>query len=157
MFAYMALNGGYELPFQSSLGKKIQDKLGDDYWVHTNKNKIDILIKNLKTKKFIAAIEVGHYQFQQKFTGISKLQSDIFNKKAKFTCKAFHILLLTDILLSGSSNDSITKYGSIRKANKNEYINSYKNVPAKSIVLGGHPYSYFGFNINYSIFISGPF
>ncbi|NVO12394.1 MAG: hypothetical protein HXX16_20740 [Bacteroidales bacterium] len=157
LFAYMALNGGYELPFQSNLGKKIQDKLGENYWVHTNKNKIDILIKDLKNNTFIAAIEVGHYQLQQKYSSNSKIQSDIFKKKEKFMCQVFHIFLLTDIGLETRTNDSITKYGSIRKVSLDEYSKAYGQIEGNNKVIQGHPFSYFGFKINYSIFVSGPF
>lgn len=90
LFTYMAVNGGYELPFQSYLGKKIQDILDENYWVCTNKNKVDILIKNLKNKTNEIAIEVGHYQLQQSFSYNKKLISDI-SKKEKFDCPVFHI------------------------------------------------------------------
>lgn len=157
LFAYMAINGGYELPFHSSLGKKMQDKLGKDYWVHTNKNKIDILIKNLKNDNFVAAIEVGHYQLQQTFSGNSKLYSDIFEKNGKFNCPIFHIFILTDITRTDNSHDKITKYGSVPKETFDKYSEAYEQYQKDKKEILGEEISYFGFNINYRIFVSGPF
>jgi hypothetical protein len=157
VYAYMALNGGYEIQFQSWLGKKIQDKVGTDYWVHTNKNSTDLLIKDLISDIFVCAIEVGHYQLQQNFSGNSKLYSDIFEKSEKFTCPVFHIFIITDISRNIATDDKITKYGSKRKESFDKYSEAYDQYQIDKKVIFGEEIKYFGFNINYRIFVCGPF
>ena len=153
LFTYMAVNGGYELPFQSYLGKKIQDILDENYWVCTNKNKVDILIKNLKNKTNEIAIEVGHYQLQQSFSYNKKSISDI-SKKEKFDCPVFHIFLLSDIENITGNFDEILKYGSKKNATFEEYSEIY---PKEKLEIIGKEKIYRNYKTNYRIFISGPF